>query len=40
MKDPKSRSTGFAVQGLATAGALFSGLIGAIWSIVAGGLGS
>ena len=38
MKEPKNRSTGFAIQGLATAGALFSGLIGAIWSIVVGGL--
>ena len=40
MKDPKSRSTGFAIQGLATAAALFAGLIGAIVSLFTGGGGS
>ncbi len=40
MKDPKNRSTGFAIQGLATAVALFAGLIGAIVSLFTGGGGS
>jgi glutathione S-transferase len=40
MKDPKTRSTGFAIQGLATAAALFAGLIGAVVSLFTGGSGS
>ena len=40
MKEPKTRSTGFAIQGLATAAALFSGLVGAVISIFTGGGGS
>jgi glutathione S-transferase len=40
MKEPKTRSTGFAIQGLATAAALFAGLIGAVVSIFTGGGGS
>ena len=37
MKDPASRHTGFMVQALATAVAWFGGLIGAVWSLFAGG---
>jgi len=37
MQDPKTRSTGFAIQALATAAALFAGLIGAIVSLFTGG---
>ncbi len=40
IKEPKSRSTGFAIQGLATAVALFGGLIGAVVSLFTGGGGS
>ena len=36
MSDPKTRSTGFAIQALATAAALFSGLIGAVVSLFRG----
>jgi glutathione S-transferase len=40
MKEPKTRSIGFMVQGLATLAALFSGLIGAIVSLFTAGGGS
>lgn len=40
LKEPSSRSMGFAVQALATAVALFGGLIGALWSLVVGGPGA
>jgi uncharacterized membrane protein YecN with MAPEG domain len=40
MKDPKDRSMGFMIQGLATVAALFAGLIGAVVSIFTGGGGS
>jgi uncharacterized membrane protein YecN with MAPEG domain len=40
MKDPKTRTTGFVVQALATTAALFAGLIGAVVSIFTGGGGS
>jgi glutathione S-transferase len=37
LKDPKTRSTGFMIQALATAAALFGGLIGAVISLFTGG---
>jgi len=40
MKDPKTRSVGFLIQGLATLGALFSGLIGAVIALFTGGGGA
>jgi glutathione S-transferase len=40
MKDPKSRHTGFMIQALATAVALFAGLIGAVVSLFTGGGGT
>jgi len=40
MKDPKSRSTGFMIQLLATVVALFGGLMGAVVSLFTGGGGA
>ncbi len=40
MQDPKNRSTGFLISLLATAVAVFGGLIGAIWSVGVGGAGA
>jgi glutathione S-transferase len=40
MKEPKSRSVGFAIQALASAVALFGGLIGAVVSLFNGGGGA
>jgi glutathione S-transferase len=40
LKDPKNRSTGFLIQLLATAVALFGGLIGAVVSLFTGGAAS
>jgi uncharacterized MAPEG superfamily protein len=37
MKDPKARSLGFMIQGLATLGALISGLVGAVIALFTGG---
>lgn len=40
LKEPGSRSTGFAIQALASAVALFGGLIGAVVGLVTGGGGA
>jgi glutathione S-transferase len=40
LKDPQNRSTGFLIQLLATAVALFGGLIGAVVSLFTGGAAS
>ena len=38
--DPKQRSLGFMIQASASAVAVFGGLIGAVWTVIAGGPGA